>query len=46
MTKCNNCGKTLSCGCKKRTAKDGKSCCQDCVNTYNAAITGKATPTK
>lgn len=38
MSKCNNCKATLSCGCKKRTAKDGKSCCASCVNSYNAAI--------
>ena len=41
MSKCSNCGKTLSCGCKKRTATDGKSCCQDCVNQYNANIVKK-----
>lgn len=41
MAKCNNCGKHLSCGCKKRLAKDGKSCCQDCVNYYNETLTGK-----
>lgn len=36
--KCQNCGKKLSCGCKKRTAEDGKSCCSSCVQTYNAAL--------
>lgn len=36
---CQNCGKKLSCGCKKRTAKDGKSCCTSCVQTYNATLT-------
>jgi hypothetical protein len=46
MLKCSNCGKNLSCGCKKRTAKDGKSCCDQCVNTYNAAIIGKESPKK
>jgi hypothetical protein len=33
--KCQNCGKKLNCGCKKRTANDGKSCCSSCVTTYN-----------
>lgn len=36
---CKNCGKTLSCGCKKRVASDGTSCCQDCVQAYNAKLT-------
>ena len=36
--KCNNCGATLSCGCKKRTAQDGKSCCTHCVGQYNAKL--------
>jgi hypothetical protein len=43
MAKCSNCGATLSCGCKKRTAKDGKSCCALCVDKYNQALTGKST---
>ena len=37
--KCSNCNVTLSCGCKKRVANDGKSCCQTCVATYNNSIT-------
>ena len=39
---CKNCGKKLSCGCKKRIAKDGQECCAACVNSYNANI--KITP--
>ncbi len=38
MSKCNNCNSTLTCGCKKRKAKDGKSVCVNCVNTYNAKL--------
>lgn len=33
--KCSNCQTALSCGCKKRVAKDGTSCCASCVATYN-----------
>ena len=36
--KCQNCGATLSCGCKRRVAKDGKSCCSSCVATYNKQL--------
>ena len=36
--KCNNCNARLSCGCKKRVANDGKSCCQTCVAAYNNSI--------
>lgn len=36
--KCSNCGSTLSCGCKKRVAKDGKECCANCVAAYNAKL--------
>ena len=37
--KCNNCNSTLSCGCQRQTARDGKSCCNKCVSTYNKTIT-------
>ena len=46
MAKCSNCGTRLSCGCKKRTAKDGKSCCATCVNQYNASLEKKASTKK
>lgn len=36
MAKCGNCGKNLSCGCQKRTAKDGKSVCSNCIASYEA----------
>lgn len=38
MNKCANCGKTLSCGCKRRKASDNKSCCTGCVATYEKSI--------
>ncbi len=38
MSKCLNCNKNLSCGCKKRTASDGKSCCSDCLSSYEAGL--------
>jgi hypothetical protein len=34
--KCANCGATLSCGCQKRTTKDGKQVCTKCVHNYEA----------
>lgn len=39
--KCNNCNATLSCGCKKRVAKDGTACCASCVNAYNVKLAAK-----
>ncbi len=38
MKVCNNCGSRLSCGCQRRTAKDGKACCSGCVAAYNVSI--------
>ena len=34
--KCANCGTTLSCGCQKRTTKDGKQVCTKCIHTVEA----------
>jgi hypothetical protein len=28
----------MSCGCQKRAASDGKSCCSHCVNAYEAQL--------
>ena len=36
--KCNNCNSTLSCGCQRQTARDGKSCCNKCIASYNKSI--------
>lgn len=33
MSKCPNCGTTLSCGCQKRALPNGKQGCSKCVNT-------------
>ncbi len=38
MKVCNNCGSRLSCGCQRRTAKDGKACCSGCVAAYNVSM--------
>jgi hypothetical protein len=38
MKICNNCGAQLSCGCQRRDASDGKSCCDQCINTYETAL--------
>jgi hypothetical protein len=32
MSKCANCGATLSCGCQRRTLANGKSGCAKCIN--------------
>lgn len=36
--KCPNCGTKHGCGCKARTAADGKQCCTVCVGPYNKSI--------
>lgn len=48
MAKCSNCGTKLSCGCKKRTASDGTSCCVKCIKNYEkkAEIINNPTKTK
>lgn len=38
MANCLNCKKTLSCGCQKRTASDGKSVCSTCLQGYEARL--------
>jgi hypothetical protein len=38
MAICDNCGTHLSCGCQRRNASDGKSCCNDCVAAYEAKL--------
>jgi recombinational DNA repair protein (RecF pathway) len=48
MSKCANCGTTLTCGCQKRTTADGKSACSNCVNKVikPAKTTTTVEPTK
>lgn len=41
MAKCTNCGKTLSCGCQKRKASDGKACCSACISNYETQLKQK-----
>ena len=36
--KCSNCNSRLSCGCQKRTASDGKSCCTSCISAYEQKL--------
>lgn len=38
MKICSNCGIQLSCGCQRRDASDGKSCCDQCINDYELKI--------
>ena len=38
MKLCSNCGIQLSCGCQRRDASDGKSCCDQCINAYELSI--------
>ena len=38
MAQCANCKKKLGCGCQKRTATDGKSCCATCVGNYERSL--------
>jgi protein-arginine kinase activator protein McsA len=46
MSKCPNCGSTLTCGCQKRKLADGRVGCSKCVGTATAKITGKSQETK
>lgn len=38
MAQCLNCKRSLSCGCQKKTASDGKSCCSNCIADYEKKI--------
>jgi transcription elongation factor Elf1 len=35
---CPNCNATLSCGCQKRTASDGKQVCSSCIDIYERML--------
>ena len=41
MAKCTNCGKNLSCGCQKKKASDGTSCCASCLAKYELSLKTK-----
>ena len=38
MAHCTNCQSTISCGCQKRTASDGKEVCANCLASYEKII--------
>jgi hypothetical protein len=38
MSKCQNCGATMSCGCQRRTLPDGKAGCTKCVTDPSPAV--------
>jgi len=38
MSKCPNCGTTLSCGCQKRTLANGTQGCNKCISPAGKAI--------
>jgi hypothetical protein len=35
---CDNCRVKLSCGCQRRTASNGTSCCDSCIDKYEGSI--------
>ena len=35
---CPNCNSTMSCGCQKRVASDGKQVCSSCLQAYEAKL--------
>ena len=35
---CNNCNARMSCGCQKRRASDGTSCCSSCLAFYEKKL--------
>ncbi len=41
---CGNCGATLTCGCQKRIAQNGKHCCTTCIARCNQEAGGPAVP--
>jgi transcription elongation factor Elf1 len=43
MATCPNCKNKMSCGCQKRTAKDGKTVCSKCVTSYEADLKQRQT---
>lgn len=39
MSKCANCGATMSCGCQKRVSPDGRVGCSKCINAMTKVVT-------
>jgi hypothetical protein len=44
MSKCANCGATLSCGCQKRTLANGKQGCSKCISPAGKPINSHTKP--
>lgn len=38
MAQCLNCKANIGCGCNKRVASDGTSCCNNCLAAYESRI--------
>ena len=38
MSQCQNCKTTLSCGCQRKKASDGKQVCSNCINAYEKKL--------
>ena len=38
MAQCLNCKANMGCGCNKRVASDGTSCCNNCIGAYESKI--------
>ena len=38
MATCSNCKKSLSCGCQKRKATDGREVCTNCIGAYERKV--------
>lgn len=41
MAICVNCNKELECGCQRINASDGTSCCDHCIEKYEAKLAKK-----
>jgi hypothetical protein len=42
MATCTNCGRTISCGCQRRTASNGQSVCSSCSQEYEEKLSSKS----
>jgi len=43
MATCSNCKASMSCGCQRRTASDGKSVCSKCLTAYESSLKQRQT---
>lgn len=46
MSKCPNCGTTMSCGCQRRSLPNGKPGCSKCVNNSTPSTPPAKSATK